>query len=103
MSTELTSFQLASANVALRVALAKDTFYITDFRDVAKVLGIDLTEGPDLDALRALHCVKYRDMGQELAIEVKKKALQMLGVEMAFVQPADEPKTARQGLFGRWF
>ncbi len=80
---DLTEFQQRAAAVALRKLLEGTTFYSSDLRTIAYLLGREgQCAGKDWEALSALHCVKYADMGQALARQTREASVRLLGIDM---------------------
>lgn len=53
-------------NSVLKVKLDKllngNSFNIIDFREIGKLMGVNVEQNPNYRYLRALHCVSYSDM-----------------------------------------
>ena len=91
---QLTDFQQRAASAALDKLLTGDYFDITGLRKVAQLTGAEM-RGPDLEALEALHCVHYSKMDRVLAIQVREKCLELLGLPPQVLEaevPREEPK-----------
>ena len=75
----LTEFQQRAAGAALEKLLTGDYFDITGLRKIAALIGAEL-RGRDVEALEALHCVHYSTMDRALALQVREKCLEVLGL-----------------------
>lgn len=93
--SDLSEFQQRAASVAVRKLFKASHFSICDLDAIGKVLGVTHQLcGPDYDALRALHCVEWGDMGPRLAQLARDKCLLLLGVNAAIV--VDEAEQAKR-------
>lgn len=100
---DLSEFQAQAASMALVKLLTGATFYITDVDAIAKVLGVQLG-GPDYDALKALHCVRWAEMPESLRSATKAKVIALLGVPPLAAeneQPAGSSGDVRRLAFWR--
>jgi hypothetical protein len=98
---DLTEFQQRAAAVATMKMLGQKHFSICDLDAIAKTIGREsFLAGRDYAALRAVHCVDWADMGPELALMVREKCLDMLGLPPQTIEvltpekqrePAQEP------------
>ena len=84
IGTAVSEFQMRAAAAATHGLITGTFFDICKFKSIAVVLRLEGTlAGPDYDALRALHCVHYVDMGDRLSADVKKKVLEWFGMAQA--------------------
>lgn len=91
---ELTQFQAQAASIALHKLLYGDTFYISDLDGLAKLLGVQ-TGGPDYQALRGLHCMKWAELPEPLRTQAREKAVELLGLPPLVIEGKKvEPKEA---------
>ena len=95
--TEITEFQQRSAAVALTKMFRETYFSVSTLDAIAVVLGRKAhCAGPDYEALRALHCVNWADMGPDLTRMAKEACLQVLGLPSSVVDAvATERETPR--------
>lgn len=97
----LPEFQQLAAAAAIRKLFSNRHFNVCDLDAIAQVLGVKhLMQGADYDALHALHCVDWRDMGPRLTQLTRDKCLQLLGlqadiVDMETPAPAAETPPAK--------
>ena len=78
---EHTEFQQRAAALAIVKMLNHKHFDICTLDSIAKTLDVKGNmAGRDYDALRAVHCIDYADMGPELANMVRQKAVELLGI-----------------------
>lgn len=77
--SEITEFHQRSAAAALMKMFASSYFDICILDAIAKTLGKQgRCAGRDYDALRAIHCMHWADMGPDLARMAKEKILEIL-------------------------
>jgi hypothetical protein len=94
---DLTEFQQRAVAVAVVKMLGGTSFSICDLDAIAKTVGRESQmAGRDYAALRSVHCVAWADMGPELALMVREKCLELLGLppqtlEMLKPEPRAEP------------
>lgn len=78
MSTE---FQQRAASLAIVKMFKEKHFSIVALDAIASTLGIkERCAGRDYDALRALHCMDWADMGHDMARMVREKCLEILAL-----------------------
>jgi hypothetical protein len=102
---DLTDFQQRAAAVALRKLLEGTTFYVSDLQTIAGLIGREgALAGKDWEALRALHCMKYADMGETLARQARETSVRLLGitVQMADEVPPPKPAAAERPRLAFW-
>ena len=90
--TELTQFQAQAANAALQKLLYGTNFYISDMRDLAKLIGVELG-GKDYDALYGLHCMRWGDMPEPLRTQAREKVIELLGLPPILADAIRKPPT----------
>ena len=102
--TDLTEFQQRACAVAVVKMLNGRYFSITDLQAIGKTMGREshLT-GRDYEALRALHCVEWGDMGPDLARMTREKCLELLGLPAQIIDavtpaPGEKPTEAPKRL-----
>lgn len=79
--SDVTEFQGRAASVATVKMFMGQHFSICDLDAIAKTVGRQgFLAGRDYDALRALHCINWADMGPELTQMVRQKCLDLLGL-----------------------
>jgi hypothetical protein len=84
---DITEFQQRAAAVAVVKMLGGASFSICDLDAIAKTVGRESQmAGRDYAALRAVHCVAWADMGPELALMVREKCLELLGLRAQTVE-----------------
>lgn len=93
-TNELTTFQQQAAAMALHKLLNGTTFYVSDLRKIAEIIGKQLG-GKDVLALDALHCVAWGDMPDDLRRATREKVLEVLGLPPQIIEHA-EPKRAEE-------
>lgn len=100
----LTEFQQRAAGAALEKLLTGDYFDITGLCKVAALTGAEL-RGKDFEALEALHCVHYSKMDRALALQVREKCLELLGLPPQIIeaQAADKPHEPGKRLRLAWW
>ena len=59
--------------------LTGEMFFTSTVRELAELLGRPL-DGSDWKALQPMHCMKWGDMGPELAQMTREKILELLGL-----------------------
>jgi len=104
---EPTEFHQRSAAVALVNLFSKTHFDICALQSIAKVLGKEARcAGRDFDALRAVHCVDWADMGTDLARMVKEKTLEVLELPAQVIDAVDaeqhKPKVVEKLRLAFW-
>lgn len=101
---QLTEFQQRAAGAALEKLLTGDYFDITGLRKVAALTGAEL-RGKDFEALEALHCVHYSKMDRALALQVREKCLELLGLPPQIIeaQATDKPHEPEKRLRLAWW
>jgi len=78
---ELTEFQQRACALALVKMLSAKSFNICVLDAIGKTMGrTSSLAGKDYDALRAIHCVDWADMGPELATLTRAKCFELLGL-----------------------
>lgn len=77
--SDLSDFQERALAVGVAKLLTGNHFSICDLDTLLKVVGKP-AGGRDYEALRALHCVDWRTMGEPLAAQVREKCLELLGL-----------------------
>ncbi len=83
---ELTEFQQRACAMGVVKMLNGKNFSICDLDALAKTMGREqMMAGKDYAALRAVHCVDWADMGQELAGMVREKCFELLGLPQAAI------------------
>lgn len=93
--TDVTEFHQRSAAVALVKMFASGHFDICTLDAIARTLGKQARcAGRDYDALRAVHCIDWADMGRDLERMVKEKTLEILELpaQVIDVLQAEQPK-----------
>jgi hypothetical protein len=108
---DMTEFQQRAVAVATIKMLSGKHFSICDLDAIAKTMGVEQQlAGRDYQALRALHCIDWADMGRDLTRQVREKCLELLGLPPAVIdvaihdrseaQPAPASQPSGRGLFG---
>lgn len=89
----VSDFQAKACVVALQKMFNSNYFDICTLNAVADTLGRRaLLCGRDYEALRALHCVHWSDMGRDMSRSVKEKCLELLAIETSVIDMVDEVK-----------
>lgn len=79
--SELSEFQQRAVVVTLVKMFTGKHFSICDLETLSDTLGRRSSlGGKDYSALRGLHCVDWGDMGPDLALMVRQKCAEMLGL-----------------------
>lgn len=101
---QLTEFQQRAVAAGVHKMLNGETFYTSDMRHLASVLGRHLG-GPDWDVMQTMHCMKWGEMDKDLRRLMREKCLELLGLPAEIVdvvateapvaeQPPKAPKLA---------
>lgn len=78
---DLTEFQQRACAVGVVKMLSGSSFSICDLDALGKAQARQQAlAGRDYEALRAVHCVAWADMGPELTTMVKEKCFELLGL-----------------------
>jgi hypothetical protein len=111
MNSELSEFQQRACAVVVVKMLGGTSFSICDLDAIGKTMGRQSAlAGRDYEALRAVHCVAWADMGPELSLMVREKCLEMLGLPPHTIEaltparraePAHEPASRLRLAFWR--
>lgn len=84
---DLTEFQKRACAVAVVKMLNGRHFSVCDLEAIAKTMGREsFMAGRDYQALRAVHCVEWVDMGPELSRMTRDKCLELLGLPPQIVE-----------------
>lgn len=92
---ELSEFQQRAASLAVVKLLNGDTFYTTDVKNIADLLGIQLG-GNDWKAMQPLHCIKWGDMDHDLRRMMREKVLELLGLPPQVIESIEPESHAEQ-------
>lgn len=104
----LTEFQQRAAAAGVIKALNGDTFYTSDVRKLAELLGRQVG-GRDWTAMEPLHCMKWGDMDPDLRRMLREKVLEVLGLPPEVInviepeRPAEPPAAPAQRLRLAWW
>jgi hypothetical protein len=80
---DLSGFQKAAIIISLKKMFQGNHFDICVVDEVGKLLGISgLMRTADYSALRLMHCINWGTMGAEMSLEVQRKTLDLLGVNL---------------------
>jgi hypothetical protein len=99
LAPRLSEFQRRAVALSVRQMLEASFFSICSFDSLVSTLGragrMDLG---DVRALRDMHCVNWKDMGESMAAETRGKCLALLGLcpEEAECSAEDERIAAEQ-------
>lgn len=100
---ELTEFQSAAISASLQKMFRGSYFDFCTVRDIAKLLDRSyVTDTPEGQALRLLHCVSWSNMSAKLRDDVVTNTLQLLGLNMATVDEVEPEPARKSGFFGRF-
>ena len=95
--TDLTEFQQRACAIAVIKMLGGKHFSICDLDAIGKTMGrTPQLAGKDYEALRALHCIDWADMGQDLARQAREKCLELLGLPAEIIEHVDQPPNVAQ-------
>lgn len=98
---DLTDFQKAAIVLSLKKMFQGNHFDITVVREAGEILGVTYKMGgPDFNALRLMHCINWGTMGAAMSKEVQRKTLDILGINLAVIEPYEEP--AEKGDISVW-
>lgn len=96
--TDMSEFQQRACAVAVAKMFRTKHFNICDLDAIARTMGRETAlAGRDYNALQALHCVNWADMGPELQRMTRERCLELLGLPpqtvetVEPVQPAAKP------------
>lgn len=100
-STPTTDFQAAAASAALVRMFTEKYFNICKLDAIAATIGRKQhLAGRDYEALRALHCMDWADMGTDLAHQTRAVCCQILGIPESHAgvtePPAAHPMKAKE-------
>lgn len=85
--TDLSEFQQRACAAGVVKMLSGTSFSICDLDALAKAMGRkSALAGQDYEALRAVHCVAWSDMGPELTTMVREKCFELLGLPAAAIE-----------------
>jgi hypothetical protein len=112
---DISPFQQAAAGAALVSMFQKKHFSVCDLDSIAETIGKkSQCAGRDYAALRALHCMDWKDMPSGLPDQVRQKCLEILGLPAEVIevltkrvpeapqhQPTQEQKTGLRLAFWR--
>jgi hypothetical protein len=88
----ITDFQAAAASAAVLRMFREKHFSICTLDAVAATVGRkEHLAGRDYEALRAVHCMDWADMGPDLSTQVVAVCCRMLGIPEDQVAKAAEP------------
>lgn len=94
----MTEFQQRACAVAVVKMLGGTSFSICDLDRIAATMDMkSAMSGRDYDALHALHCVSWGDMGPELAAMVREKCFELLGLPQAAIDSVCKRETKQEG------
>jgi hypothetical protein len=106
--TALTEFQQRAAAQGVVKLLNGETFYTSDVKQLADLLGRQLG-GNDWKAMQPLHCTKWGDMDPELRVMMREKILELLGLPPQTLtvltpeRPAEKPAEPAKRLRLAWW
>ena len=84
---DLTEFQQRACSIGVVKMLSGTSFSICDLDALGKAMGRQQSmAGRDYEALRAVHCVAWADMGPELTTMVREKCFELLGLSQATIE-----------------
>jgi len=90
----VSEFHSRAAAMALVVLFREKHFNICTLDAIARTIGRQAScAGRDYDALRAIHCVDWADMGPELTRMAREKCLEILGLPAQIVEEVKEETT----------
>lgn len=90
---DLTDFERSAVIIGVSKLITGRNFNVCDFDSLAKIVGVTVTS-KDYEPLRIMHCVNYADMGEHIAMQVKARAIELLGLKPADIEITPEPKPA---------
>jgi hypothetical protein len=71
-------FKQAAVEQALRELFEGCHFSICSLDNIGKILGVNPSQHPDYNAVRAFHCVDYADMKPGVKHELQQRVIAML-------------------------
>jgi hypothetical protein len=72
------NFEESVLKIAINKMFSESHFSICDLEDVGNIMGVNPKQHPNYRLLRALHCVKFRDMDKVVLDNLQEKVAECL-------------------------